>query len=340
MSIQILQKVTSMCIGDGNNTEKMSNMNNSTFKVGILGTGAFAQVHAEALSTISDVELVAACDLAIDKGENFTKQWGGVSCGNIDEFLSHDLDIVAIATPDETHLEMGQQILSHSKAPRLVIMEKPLCMTTDQLDLLEKAISSTSCHLVVDHSRRFSQGYERIKSLIQSGELGMLRNGHWRYYAGWLHNGVHIVDTLRMLFEEFKCISAETVGVDRYSEDPLLNVVLQSESMPNAEVYIEGIPEDPYQLFEAELFFERGRIRIQWDDIFIDGLGEEYAGARPMEFREHFTVDSPMQTLQSLYTLSTAFLQSGNTDLIDRAGFSVARGTMDILFAARSLAKL
>gem|GEM_PF-4210229 len=309
-------------------------------RAAIIGTGSFSASHAEALAASPDVKLAAACDIDAVRLAAFSTAWKCKGYGDWAGLLQEESpDIVTIATPDETHARMIKDIASHTHAPRLIIVEKPLCMSQEELHDLEAFVPTVKTAIVVEHSRRFNAGFMDLKTLIDTGELGTLTGTVWRYYAGWFHVGVHAVDTLRMLLGELQCVSAKTQGVDRYEHDHLVRAQLQSVHFPEAEIILEGIPEHPYKIFEAELRFSKGRIRIQWEHIAIDRAKQDtYAPALfPSETKKAEPVEKALNTL---YAMSTAFLHRNDTKLLDIAGFAAARGTMDILFEAKRLASL
>jgi len=317
-------------------------MTTPTIHCGVIGTGAFARHHAEAITTLSPLTLAAVCDTDAKRLQAFSTQWGGSAFENFHALLGGDsLDIMAIVTPDHTHASIIKDILEHPHAPRLIVVEKPLCISQEELQTIEHLLREHETRIVVNHSRRFSAGFQRLQDLISSEELGKeILSVQCKYYAGWLHNGVHVVDTLRMLLGKLTCSKAKIKCVDRYPEDPLLDVELHSKKFPNATIVLEGVPEDPYALFEVEIFLSQGRIRIHWDDVFIDSLRKGYSNAPMLQFDQHYTVESSTTALKTLYVSCSAFLHNENTDLFDRAGFDTARGTMEILFSAKSQANL
>ena len=311
-----------------------------SLRAAIIGTGSFSASHAAALAVSPDITLAGACDIDSVRLAAFGKAWKCAGYATWEELLEHESpDIVTIATPDETHARMIKDVASHTHAPRLIIVEKPLCMSQEELHDLEAFMPTVKTMIVVEHSRRFNTGFMELRTLIESGELGTFTGALWHYYAGWFHVGVHAVDTLRMLLGELQCVSAIKQKVDRYEQDPLLRAALKSVQFPEAEIILEGIPEHPYKIFEAELRFSKGRIRIQWENIAIDRATEDtYA---PALFQSETRKAEPIEkALGRLYTMSSDVLNSNTTELLEIAGFAAARGTMEILFEARRLASL
>jgi myo-inositol 2-dehydrogenase/D-chiro-inositol 1-dehydrogenase len=312
-------------------------MKGSTLRCGIIGAGSFAHAHGEAIAAAPTVSLAAVSDVDRERARAFADKWGGRAVADADSLLAEGLDIVTIASPDETHATFIAEIVQHPRAPRLVIVEKPLCTSAKELEGVAAALGGKKTRLVVDHTRRFNAGFQQLKGRIDAGEFGKILSVHWQYYAGWLHIGVHAVDTLRMFLGELACTRAVQKSVDRYADDPLLDVTLESRACPEARIFLEGLPEHPYKIFEADMRFSAGRIRIQWEDVFIDRT-EEDSYAPTLRFREHFTVEPVAKALEHLYEGSAVLLRAGDERILDLAGFETARATMEILFSARDKA--
>lgn len=316
-------------------------MANHPLKVGIVGTGSFARTHAKALASQKGVKLCGCTDPDAKKNTAFAKEFGAASFADLDALLKEGMDIVTITSPDETHASLLEQVMTHKKAPKVVIVEKPLCVSEAELKNIEALQAKYPTKIVVDHSRRFNSSFTKARDLIASGALGTeLLSVHFHYYAGWFHVGVHAVDTLRMLLGDFTCSGAKVGCVDRYPEDPLLNVTLQSTSHPKAEIVLEGMCENPYKIFEGEIIFPKGRLRIIWGDVYVDLAQVDDANAPVLLPSEMLVGDDIVTTLSHLYGLTEDLIHKNDTKVLDIAGFAAARGTMDVLFEARSRAGL
>lgn len=310
-------------------------MKKKFLRCGIIGTGTFAAVHAAAIKSC-DADFVAGYDIDSLHVQKFVSAWGGEVAESLNALLHESLDLVIIATPNETHADFVRLMCTHPDAPRMAIVEKPLCTSWAELDDLQKVAASAKTAIIVDHTRRFNAGFVRLQNLIASNSLGNLLSARWRYYAGWLHTGVHAVDTLRMLIGDLQCLHANKKAVDRFPDDPLLDVKLKALKFPQAEVLLEGVVEHPYKVFEADLTFSKGRIRIDWEDVFIDRAQETAFGTPQLLFDEHFKVESTEESMENLYEMSRDFLHGKDRHILDIAGFDMARGTMEVLFDAQA----
>ena len=103
-------------------------------KIGIIGTGWIADAHIKEYLEMPDVEIVAGADLIEGKAEAFFKKWNveGVRCyGSHEELLDaeKELDAVSICTYNATHAQCAVAALKHGLN---VLLEKPMCVTTDE----------------------------------------------------------------------------------------------------------------------------------------------------------------------------------------------------------------
>jgi len=90
--------------------------------------------------------------------------------GDIQDILKDPHVIaVAVATPAETHFDVGQQVLQMGKH---VFMEKPLCLRVEDAETLVRLARSQECQLMVGHVLHYHPAVIKMKELINSGEIG------------------------------------------------------------------------------------------------------------------------------------------------------------------------
>ena len=76
-------------------------------RVGLIGAGRIARVHAEAYRRVSGGKLVAVADVVRPAAE-LAAQYGLDAYGDYNELLARtDIDAVVIATPNWLHAEMA-----------------------------------------------------------------------------------------------------------------------------------------------------------------------------------------------------------------------------------------
>jgi predicted dehydrogenase len=81
------------------------------------------------------------------------------------------VDAVIISTPVSTHYELAKQALTSGKH---VFIEKPMTSTSDQAKELIEEAARHRLILMVDHTFVYTPAVQKIKGLIEKGELGDL----------------------------------------------------------------------------------------------------------------------------------------------------------------------
>ena len=129
-----------------------------------------------------------------------------------------NVDIVLIATFNTTHAELSKKAL---RAGKHVICEKPVTMTSADLEDVMACAKECGKIFGVDQNRRFNKDYILVKRTLESGIIGKPYviesrvEGSRGMPAGWrclkalgggmmLDWGVHLIDQIVMMYEECK----------------------------------------------------------------------------------------------------------------------------------------
>jgi len=83
-----------------------------------------------------------------------------------------EIDIVYIATPPSSHKEFT---LTAARAGKPVYVEKPMALNARECKAMNAACEAAGVPLFVAYYRRALQRFLKIKSLIESGEIGAVR---------------------------------------------------------------------------------------------------------------------------------------------------------------------
>ncbi|MBO7170042.1 MAG: Gfo/Idh/MocA family oxidoreductase, partial [Clostridia bacterium] len=145
-------------------------------RVGIIGCGWIADAHVAAYKKQPDVEIVAGCDLVPGKAEAFFKKHEieGVKTDYKDDVemladKSLKLDCVSVCTYNRQHAPCAIHALD---AGVNVLLEKPMCVTLEEAIDIIKAEKKSGKVLSLGFQPRFNQNMQKIKQIVQSGELG------------------------------------------------------------------------------------------------------------------------------------------------------------------------
>ncbi len=94
-----------------------------------------------------------------------------VTADSADIFDDPEVDAVAIATPVSTHYELARRALERDKH---VLIEKPMTRTLAEAEELREMAESRNLVLMVDHTFIYTGAVQRMKEILDTGELGEL----------------------------------------------------------------------------------------------------------------------------------------------------------------------
>jgi predicted dehydrogenase len=140
--------------------------------VGVVGLGYWGPNLARNFDRLPDAELSWLCDASADALE----RWGAAfplarTTASLDELLADDgLDAVVVATPVPTHAELALRVL---QAGKHCFVEKPLAQSAAEAEQVVDAAGDRV--LLVGHLLEYHPGVDRLKQLIDSGDLGDIR---------------------------------------------------------------------------------------------------------------------------------------------------------------------
>ncbi len=182
--------------------------------VGVIGAGAFCSRFI--LPALRDagarMEIIASSQGV--SGTHYGRKFGFTrSTTDLEEvFGNPSVDLVVIATQHNTHAAFAGRALEAGKA---VYVEKPLCITRDELEQLTATCGRVeNPYLMVGFNRRFAPHVERMVSLLEGSaaprvvsimvNAGALPEDHWHHDPAvgggrMLAEGCHFIDLARYL---------------------------------------------------------------------------------------------------------------------------------------------
>ncbi|MDX9881006.1 MAG: Gfo/Idh/MocA family oxidoreductase [Prolixibacteraceae bacterium] len=141
------------------------------YKIGILGCGKVAHLHAKAILEIPDAEFVAVWSRSKETAENFAAQYGVKNYRSISEMITENqIDLVIVCTPHPFHKE---PTIEAAKAGANVLVEKPLASTLGDCDEMIAACRENKVKLGVISQRRWYAPVKRVKQAIDDGKIGI-----------------------------------------------------------------------------------------------------------------------------------------------------------------------
>jgi predicted dehydrogenase len=221
-------------------------------RFGVVGLGE-GRARARQIQHTAGAVLAGLCDRDPDRLGAARAALGCRGFAEYDALLADErIDVIYVATPSGTHLDMGAQAAAAGKH---VIVIKPMETTRERCQRLIEACHAHGVHLVVDFEWRYTPPLQQWKAAMDAGELGDLlfaeaRCKVWRdqaYYAqgGWrgtwqldgggslANQGIHAVDLLVWLCGDPTVLTARAGVVGHQIETEDLTVALLA--LPNGK---------------------------------------------------------------------------------------------------------
>ena len=175
-------------------------------RIGFIGVGAMGLSHLRSMHVGcgEHAEAVAICATNPDRikqalevapqAKVFAKE---------SELIHSSLDTVFVSSPNFTHVQLALEVLQAGKD---LFLEKPCGITRAECDALLAAAEKTDRIVMIGHELRYSPYFQKIKQLVDAGEIGQPRMVWCREFRGpfqkksqaWIqddrHSGGALVD--------------------------------------------------------------------------------------------------------------------------------------------------
>lgn len=200
-------------------------------KIGFIGCGGIARLHADILSKFEDVDFRAFSDIDKNKAEAFAARYGGRAYGDYREMLEkEELDACFICIPPYAHVD--QEILCAERGIHIFV-EKPVALTLEKAVEILNTVRRAGVITQVGYVRRFAESYVKARSILleRGGRVGLFEAwwiggvaggpDHWwrrRELSGGqlVEQTTHLVDLARWM------VNNEVAKVSAFFEEELL----------------------------------------------------------------------------------------------------------------------
>ncbi len=199
-------------------------------RFGIIGCGVIGPVHAEAISTLPDAQLVAVADIIPELAQELAEAFHVAPYSDFQQMLAREqLDVVDVCTPSGMHGEHACQVM---RSGRNVIVEKPMEISRAAIEEMLRVQQENGVKLAVISQHRFDPDTGQVHDLIEQQAFGRLVLGNalvpwWRsqaYYdsGAWrgtweldgggilMNQSIHSIDLLQWLMGPVKSVFAYT----------------------------------------------------------------------------------------------------------------------------------
>jgi len=200
-------------------------------RIGILGCGKIARLHAEGYKLAGDLAKVVVCcdEYSIELAEKMASEFGADTTSRWQDVIERaDVDAISICMPPYQHAEIA---LAAAAAGKHVLVEKPMAMNLAECKTMVEAAAKAGTVLMVGQNQRFQPEHVQIKELLDREAIGRIValrfdcNQFVKYMYppdSWIFDkaksgggmiaqtAIHKIDLMRHFFGEIKEVSAMT----------------------------------------------------------------------------------------------------------------------------------
>lgn len=143
------------------------------YRAGIIGCGNIFPMHGYSIKNISNVELVAVCDIKEERAKSRAEELDCKYYLDYKEMIDREnLDTLHICTPHYLHAEMA---IYAAKKGVNVLTEKPMAIKLEDAEAMITTAKNNNVTLGVIFQNRYNPGSVLIKNTLESGELGNIK---------------------------------------------------------------------------------------------------------------------------------------------------------------------
>ncbi len=244
------------------------------------------------------LSFTCACDINEERLEKFAETAGIPAGGLYADYRALLRDkkpgLAVIATWTDSHDEICVEAAKNGA--RVIVLEKPVSWSLKQARRTLKFCGDTGAAVIVNHERRYAARYRALKRFIEDGIVGrvmsvrgsMLTSG----YSGestltggggpFLHDGTHLVDTIRYLFGDLK--SARGRFTRAWSSGFEDHAVAWMDTRTGMEIFLEAGGRRDYFVFELTVSGTRGEIIIGngYERFYLGEESRYYTGFKDL----------------------------------------------------------
>lgn len=211
-------------------------------KIGVIGYGYWGPNLVRNFSETPGITVESVADLDQKRLELVHNRYPGIKTTTRFQDLieNKEIDAIAVATPVNTHFELGMAAL---KADKHLWLEKPMTETSIQARMLVDEAEKRKRVLMVDHTFLYTGAVRRMGDMVKAGELGeILYYDSTRINLGLFQRDVNVISDL---------------AVHDFS---ILDYLLGEQPIAVSAVGANHFPGTPENLAYLTLFYDSGII--------------------------------------------------------------------------------
>ena len=274
--------------------------------IGIVGPGRVAHRLANAMPLIEGAQLWSVYSRNLGSAKEFATQYAAAAPApaydNFQKMLEDPkLNALIITTPDKFHFYYAFEALKNGKH---LLIEKPLCTTTEEGQQLLELAKKTSCVISMGYHLRWHTGLRLLAEKTKEKKFGRINHVsiHWAHTfideASWRQSrelsrwwalstlGTHCLDIARWIMlpscGEVKNIKCLATNKNFNSNDESAMISLEFESGATATIFTSILFHSP---FKIEVYGEKNNAKGV-NLVSSDSKGELFINDSPLEYPE------------------------------------------------------
>ena len=292
--------------------------------------------HAAGYEACARTDLVACSDLRVDVMEEVGKRYDiptDRQYTDYRELLAREKpEIVSVATQPEHRAEIV--IAAAEAGARAIYAEKAFSASLEEADRMVEACDKYKVVLNMGTNRRFHPGYDQMKAVIDSGEIGALKSLIIHQTSSLFNGASHSFDLLQRLNSDAPAAwvqahltnGDEVIDGDILREDPIGHGMIQFQNGVTAYALNSG------RGLEVEAVCENGVVTAQGNDrewLLRAPVDQDHRGRNILGLVEFPSFERRASTLCLVEDLVRA-LDTGEPP---RGGAALARSNTELIFA-------
>ena len=236
--------------------------------------------HASAFSAHPKFSLLAGVDIDAVSRKRFEEIYSIPSYVNVQAALSSlSPDIVVVATPTDTHLQIINEIFSFGQ-PKVILCEKPLAYNLNDAEQIVEICKRYHCKLYVNFFRQTEPGVSEVRDRLANHLIiGPFKGIVW-YSKGIFNSGSHFLSLLQNLLGEIKGFKLINPGRlwKNIDPEPDLDIIFATGRV----IFLASREEDFFHnsieliASNGRLRFEEGGAQILWQGIIKNSRFKGY----------------------------------------------------------------
>jgi len=223
-------------------------------RVGLIGCGKIARMHAQGFQTASDLaEVVVCCDEREEQAQAMALSLGSAEAvTRWQEVVDReDIDAVDVCLPHYLHAPV---VIAAAQAGKHILVEKPFATNLAEAMAMVNAADQAGTVLMVGQHQRYVSDHRHIKALLDKGVIGQVLAvrvdgsqllsdqyppGHWLFSKAQAGGGivisvaVHRIDLLRYLLGEIRRVAS-------FQSNSGINVGMEGEDIAAISLEFEN----------------------------------------------------------------------------------------------------